>query len=559
MNTHPPCLPSDHRNQCLRGLYFLLLILGFIIASTLRGEAKSLNAEQVAVIYNSNIRESRELAEAYAQARHIPENQVLGIDCSDAEDIDRANFALTIKNIVLAEGKVREWWSFSGRTLTDRRVYALAVMKGVPLKVREVPRPKEEPSKKGNTKESQTNQAGPQQLTDAAAVDSELATLLLPDIDSVPKYGPIRNFYYESTAPFPETGMPVLLVSRIDALHWETCHTLIQDSLEAEKKGLRGWSVIDTGGPYKQGNDWLEAIVKLNDERGLPTFVDTYSQTLAKNYPLPEPVALYYGWYTQTINGPFLNPGFRFERGAIAFHIHSFSASTLRKPLSGWTSPLIEQGAAASVGNVYEPFLETSHHCDIFHNRLMEGFTLVEAAFMSVPCLSWQNIVIGDPLYRPFPKGKKPTPKTSRDKAFDAWKPALSEWKNQPDTLVSNIKQAAERTQLTTLSEAAAYYFMREKQWDRAEDLLTHALPIASNDRDTLRLELAKADILRRQNKKDASLALLDSLLIRYPSLPESDTLREWIAILRPPPPPEPKPGSNGDKANNQGKPASKP
>ena len=40
--------------------------------------------------------------------------------------------------------------------------------------------------------------------------------------------------------------------------------------------------------------------------------------------------ALYYGWYAEKIAGPFVQSDFKFARGALAVHIHSFSASTLR-------------------------------------------------------------------------------------------------------------------------------------------------------------------------------------------------------------------------------------
>jgi len=40
--------------------------------------------------------------------------------------------------------------------------------------------------------------------------------------------------------------------------------------------------------------------------------------------------ALYYGWYAGNVAGPFSQPGFKFVPGAIAAHIHSYSAATLR-------------------------------------------------------------------------------------------------------------------------------------------------------------------------------------------------------------------------------------
>jgi hypothetical protein len=56
----------------------------------------------------------------------------------------------------------------------------------------------------------------------------------------------------------------------------------------------------------------------------------------------------------------------------------------------------------ATVGNVFEPYLELTHRPHLFLRALARGATLAEAAYFSLPELSWQAILIGDPLYRPF-------------------------------------------------------------------------------------------------------------------------------------------------------------
>jgi hypothetical protein len=111
---------------------------------------------------------------------------------------------------------------------------------------------------------------------------------------------------------------------------------------------------------------------------------------------------LYFGWYAPDLNGPFALPGFRFPPGAIAVHIHSFSAHTLRSATEGWSGPMIARGVTATVGNVYEPYLEYLHRPDLLMDALARGDNLVDAAYYALPVLSWQSIVIGDPLYRPF-------------------------------------------------------------------------------------------------------------------------------------------------------------
>jgi uncharacterized protein (TIGR03790 family) len=49
--------------------------------------------------------------------------------------------------------------------------------------------------------------------------------------------------------------------------------------------------------------------------------VDRFNETLPKNYPMTD-AALYYGWYEWSVNGPFINPRFKFRKGAVAMHLH---------------------------------------------------------------------------------------------------------------------------------------------------------------------------------------------------------------------------------------------
>ena len=83
-------------------------------------------------------------------------------------------------------------------------------------------------------------------------------------------------------------------------------------------------------------------------------------------------------------------------------HIHSFSARTLHSATEGWCGPLVARGVAATAGNVFEPYLQLTHRPNLLLRALSQGKTLGDAAYYALPALSWQAVVIGDPLYRPF-------------------------------------------------------------------------------------------------------------------------------------------------------------
>jgi len=137
---------------------------------------------------------------------------------------------------------------------------------------------------------------------------------------------------------------------------------------------------------------------------GFSADIDRDPNTLPPWVRFDAPV-LYFGWYTQDVNGPFTLPGFRFPPGAIALHIHSFSAQTLRSDSVSWCGPFIARGVTATVGNVWEPYLQFTHRPDLLMAALLNGLDWVDAVYCSLPELSWAPVAIGDPLYRPFAVG----------------------------------------------------------------------------------------------------------------------------------------------------------
>jgi uncharacterized protein (TIGR03790 family) len=110
--------------------------------------------------------------------------------------------------------------------------------------------------------------------------------------------------------------------------------------------------------------------------------------------------ALYCGWYSL---GKYVD-AFDWQRGAVGYHIASSEATTLKNPASQvWCKRMLEDGVAATIGPVAEPYVQGFPLPDLFFGYLLDGYyTLVESYFLSLPYLSWQMILIGDPLYRPF-------------------------------------------------------------------------------------------------------------------------------------------------------------
>ncbi len=396
-----------------RSLLFWLLVLH---AATSAFARDALSAATI-VLFNSSDPESGELARYYALKRDIPPDQLLGLSCPASEEISRADFDRTIAVPLRAKMESKGWWKTvrvpgNKKAVVGTSIRFVAIMRGVPLKIA---------ADQLISPPSDTRNIPPAiSSRNDASVDSEIAALGLKDwmpasVVENPYFGRFTQILDDSVFP----GM--LLPARLDAPTGSMVRAMIDDSLMAEREGLWGWAYIDgrdiTSGGYTEGDNWMRHLVEILRQRGVPTIFDNLSSTIPDDFPVTD-AAVYFGWYAGDATGPFARQDFQFKPGAVAVHLHSYSASTLRSTTNNWCGPLIARGAAATLGNVYEPYLSLTANLDVFQDRLMSGLTLAESAYMSMRALSWMGVVIGDPLYRPYavwnqfydPRNRAPNP-----------------------------------------------------------------------------------------------------------------------------------------------------
>jgi uncharacterized protein (TIGR03790 family) len=372
----------------------LMFALGF---ATVRADDV---AARVVILANSDEPESVKLAEYYAAKRSIPEANIIALPMALGEAITWRNFVDTIYNPLQAELVKRGWIDAIAMDLTDdagRRKYALSghkisyltVCKGVPLKVNNDPQ---------MPAEAIPTAANPAFKHNAASVDGELALLAA---GNTPLIAFVPNPLFKNDTPSSIQLGQIVKVSRLDGPNFEDARALVDHALTAEKDGLIGRSYVDIGGPHAAGDRWLEATELLLQAMNFDGDVDRAGGSLAPWARMDAP-ALYFGWYAGALNGPFAEQGFTFPPGAVALHIHSFSAATIRSATQGWVGPLVARGVTATVGNVNEPYLELTHQPQLLLASLARGDRWGDAAAYSVPVYSWQAMAVGDPLYQPF-------------------------------------------------------------------------------------------------------------------------------------------------------------
>ena len=379
----------------------LLWVLGHLwVGLAVRARAADDLAARVIILANSEDPDSVRIARHYAAARNVPAANLIALKLPLTEVISWREFIVTIWQPLLTQLVREKWIDAIPMTASDalgrqkhavygHRIAALVVCRGVPLKIAHAAEFLTEVPPLTTRGEFRTN---------AGAVDAELSLLAMP---GYPVTAFVPNPLYQNDRPSRFELGQVVKVSRLDGPTPDDALGLVNRAMAAERHGLLGRAYVDIAGRDAVGDGWLENVVTQLAALGFDTSVDRESATMPVTARIDAPV-LYFGWYASDLNGPFALPGFQFPPGAIAIHIHSFSANTLRVSNSGWTGPLIARGVTATVGNVYEPYLQFTHRPNLFLRALARGATLVDAAYYSLQALSWQAILIGDPLYRPF-------------------------------------------------------------------------------------------------------------------------------------------------------------
>ncbi len=234
-----------------------------------------------------------------------------------------------------------------------------------------------------------------------ASVDSELS-LVLCNAYELYRWQP--NALRSATPQAFRT----LMIARLDGPNYGIAKGLIDKALAAEQKGLTGVAYIDSRGLfakdlYSYYDQSLRDLAILTRLRTGLTVREEPTPALFPPGSCPQ-AALYCGWYSLK---KYVD-AFEFVDGAVGFHIASFEAANLRDPNSTqWCPALLRHGITATLGPVTEPYLFAFPEPRAFFQALFDGRCLVEAYYLTQPLNSWQMVLLGDPLYRPF---KTPPP-----------------------------------------------------------------------------------------------------------------------------------------------------
>ncbi len=367
---------------------------GFVLSAA---PAAAQSAENVAVVINETSPASVQIGEYYIRKRGIPVSNVIRLRAPADDEVSRQIYAAAIEAPIVT--------ALIRTGLHDRILY-LVLTKGVPLRVA------------GTT--------GLEGLL--ASVDSEL-TLLYRKMTGapVPVRGRVDNPYFlgdkdvREAQRFTHRAHDIFLVSRLDAFTVDEVLALID---RAQAPRTDGRVVLDQRATLGNalGDQWLGAAAARLREQG---FADRVlledSRSPARDV---KPVIGYYSFGSNDPSNRVRRFGMEFVAGGLGATFVSSDARTFQAPPDAWVptddwrnkaalfagtpqtliGDLIREGATGVAGHVAEPYLQSAVRPQILFPAYLGGFNLVEAFYLAVPHLSWQTVVVGDPLCAPFSK-----------------------------------------------------------------------------------------------------------------------------------------------------------
>lgn len=333
--------------------------------------------EGVLVVINENCEDSVRVGEHYALIRKIPPENICRINAPREETVSRSVYENEIKL------PIRRHMLENG---ISQRISFVVTTYGVPLRIAP-----EDDITDGETSRDTTR----------ASVDSELAHLGR----SHPLAGPLPNRYSQRDQEFDSTRFGMYLVTRLDGPTPEAAIALIDRAVETEERGLfaeQGIGYFETGTPQlSEHTRIIEAIQNNHKELDRQLKIGGRLEIRGRfnDDDIEEPAFIYLGW--RGLGEPA--PALQWTPGAIAVFLDPITATSMNDINNSIMARAVSEGITAGIGSAFNPTVASWSCIERLISRVNAGYYWAEAAGMSLRYVSWDHVIIGDPLYKPLP------------------------------------------------------------------------------------------------------------------------------------------------------------
>ena len=325
-------------------------------------------AGQVLVVVNDRSQASKAIGAYYVKRRQIPAENLVRLSTAEVEETSQDTFESDILKPVRAAIRA-----------CPNEIEYVVLTKGIPIRIRE----------------------------GGYSVDGRLAAMDLPSREVRPGMRLTPNPYFAKNEPFDAAKFGMVLVTRLDGYTVADCKKLVDDSIAAKpEKGPYYFEPAKNrvGGDYGQLQGEMLAAARFLKDRGAKVDIGKAGAFAAPTTAL----AGYCSWgsndssYKRDVYRKL-----RFKPGALAETFVSTSGRTFSDPDAAGQSlaaDLIAQGVTGVKGYVSEPFVFALAHPGLLLDRYTSGYNLAESFYMASMAIGWKDVVIGDPLCRPYGK-----------------------------------------------------------------------------------------------------------------------------------------------------------
>lgn len=414
--------------------------------------------DNILLVVNSDSTASTQIAAHYVQVRKVPDRNVVRLHTPETDAISRADYVRTI------EEPIADW--LTKKRLQDQVLY-IVLTKGIPLRIEGtlgmtgtlssvdseltllyrllVQSPVSIVSRLDSLNQADSEalegtrfarQTGLYFVTALTRDDAQLSLLQRPVVgERVPIIGRVDNPYFlgdrdfKNAARFSHANSDLYLVTRLDGFTVDDVIKLIDRAAAPSTSGEivldQKATVVDRGGDM-----WLaEAESRLKSMTPAPSVKLESTRAVASS---SGPVLGYFSWGSNDPANQRRNMGLTFANGAIGGMFVSTDGRTFREPPAAWqpaiagsstggqslAGDLVREGLTGVSANVSEPLLDAIVRPQILFPAYLSGFNLAESFYLAMPYLSWQEVVIGDPLCAPF--SRPPLTRAEFDKGVDS-------------------------------------------------------------------------------------------------------------------------------------------